>query len=79
MAYELEIMIKRKVRPFRVTGVEAEVRVKEIVESFLAAWGIPAPESFRGAGKSTFAVRLAETGSYRHDEADYLVVAKRSE
>jgi hypothetical protein len=78
MAYDLEIVIKRGAMPFRITGINTATRVKEITESFLAAWGIPLPDKLRRRGQPTIADSLAETGDYRHDEADYRIIAKRS-
>lgn len=77
--FELEIKIKRNSLPFRVTGVEDEERVREVIKGFLAAYGIPAPDDLRDTGVSTFAERMAETGVYKHDSSEIYVLAKRSE
>ncbi|MBR7830254.1 hypothetical protein KDK95_28385 [Actinospica sp. MGRD01-02] len=77
--YDLEIVIHRGgSQPFRRTSIPTESRVKELAESFLAAWGIRGPDSLRDSAESKFADRLAEIGEYRHDEADYAVVVKRA-
>ena len=77
--YEVEVLIcRRDAHPFRVTGVEAETRVKEIIESFLAAWGIADPYSLRDNGLATFADRLAEAGKYEHDDEHCRIKAFRN-
>jgi hypothetical protein len=69
MPYDLEILILgRAAMPFRVPEISAEERVREIVQSFLAAWGIPVPPSLRDNGKSTFAERLIEDGGFQYEE-----------
>lgn len=75
--YDLEVVIRR--RPLHVPGIAAEERVKEIIESALAAWGIPFPYRLKGGGaERAFMDQLAETGEYRHTEAEYSIVVKRS-
>lgn len=78
--YVLEIVIYRAAKPFRVTGIRDEARVKEIIESFLAAWGIPVPRPVWDNGLSTFAERLLDVGVFSHSERDnYEIVVKRAE
>jgi hypothetical protein len=55
-----------------------EVKAKELIGNALAAWGIPLPPTVRDSGQSTFADRLAETGSYLHAEGDVSIIVKRS-
>ena len=55
-----------------------EVKAKELIGNALAAWGIPLPSTLRDSGQSTFADRLAETGSYLHAEGDVSIIVKRS-
>jgi len=75
--YDLEVTIRR--RPLYVPDIAAEERVKEIIESALAAWGIPAPYRLKGGtAERAFVDQLAETGEYRHTEAEYSIVVKRS-
>lgn len=74
--YDLEITIRRSGRPFRITRIQNGTRAKEIVESFLAAWGFPAPASLQDTGSSTFAEWLAEAGAYREDGPGYVVDIK---
>lgn len=76
--FELEISLSRGSQPFRVTGVASAERVREIIESFLAAWGIPAPRSLDDTPTQTFAELIQETGEYRCDAQDYRIVAKLS-
>lgn len=77
--YEVEIVIRRRsATPFRVSGVQSDTRAAEIVESFLAAWGIPIPRDLRDTGQPAFTDTLAETGEYRDDAEDYRVVVKRT-
>lgn len=76
MPYDLEIVIRRSAMPCRVPAIGAEERVREIVQSHLAAWGIRVPDSLRDNDESTFAERLAEAGEYRHDEQDYAIMVK---
>lgn len=75
--YDLEFIIRS--RPLHVSDVVAEVRVQEIIESVLAAWGIPVPYRVKGAPEHAFADQLAETGEYRYAEARYSIVVKRSD
>jgi hypothetical protein len=75
--YDLEVVIRS--RPLHVPGIAAEERVKEIIESALAAWGIPPPYRLKGAAtEHAFVDQLAETGEYLHAEAEYSIVVKRS-
>jgi hypothetical protein len=77
--YEVEVLIRRRdAHPFRVTGVEAETRVKEIIESFLDAWGIPVPRSLKDTGLSLFVDRLAEDTKYQHDDEHCRIYAFRN-
>ncbi len=77
--YEVEITIRRQhALPFRVTEVDTAERVKEIIESFLAAWGLPVPYSLRDTGLSLFSDRLAEAGLYEDDSEEHYIVARRS-
>ena len=77
--YAVEIVIRRQhAQPFRVPEVASEERVKEIIESFLAAWGLPAPDSLRDTGLSLFAERLAATGRYDSSDDDHRIVVRRS-
>jgi hypothetical protein len=76
--YDVEIVIKRQAAlPFRVPEVASEERVKEIIESFLAAWGLPAPDSLRDTGVSLFADRLAEAGRYESSNDEHRIRVKR--
>lgn len=78
--YELEVTIRRQhAAPFRVPEVSTEERVKEIIESFLAAWGLPAPASLRDTGLSLFADRLAEAGRYEDDDDDHYIIVRRTD
>ena len=75
--YDLEVVIRR--RPLHVPGIAAEDRVKEIIESALAAWGIAPPYSLKGGtAERAFVDQLTETGEYLHSEAEYSIVVKRS-
>lgn len=74
--YDLEVIIRR--RPLHVSDVAAEALVQEIIESVLAAWGIPFPYRVSGASDHAFVDQLAETGEYRHAEAGYSIVVKRT-
>jgi hypothetical protein len=74
--YDLDVVIRH--RPLHVTRIPAEERVREIIESALAAWGIPIPDRLTGTSEPTFARRLAKTGEYSHVGADYSIVVKRS-
>lgn len=77
--YEVEIVIRRQhARPFRVPEVANEDRVKEIIESFLAAWGLPTPDSLRDTGISLFAERLAAIGRYDDVNDDHRIMVRRS-
>jgi hypothetical protein len=77
--YELEVTIRRQhANPFRVTQVADEARVKEIIESFLAAWGLPVPYTLRDTGLSRFADRLADAGSYEDGNGDHYIIVRRS-
>ena len=59
-------------------SASGEVKAKELIGNALAAWGIPLPRTLRDSGQSTFADRLAETGSYLHAEGDVSIIVKRS-
>ena len=77
--FEVEITIRGASVPFRVSGVQSVERVQEIVEAFLAAWNIPAPDLLRERGAPTLAEELAQAGEYRCEVRDqYRVIAKRS-
>lgn len=67
------------VGPCTCPHIAAEERVKEIIESALAAWGIPTPYRLKGGtAERAFVDQLATTGEYRHAEAEYSIVVKRS-
>jgi hypothetical protein len=74
-SYDVEITI-RAGRPFRVTDVSGK-RAQEIIQSMYAAWGIGEPRSLADRPGSTFADRLAETGTYHHAEADAVSSVRR--
>ena len=77
--YDVEVVIKRQhALPFRVPGVADEERVKEIIESFMAAWGLAVPYSLRDTGVSMFADRLAEAGRYEDGNDDYHILVQRT-
>lgn len=75
--YDVEVTIRRN-RPLCVPQVGSEQTVREIIESALAAWGIPFPASLRDSPDSAFTARLAATGSYRHAEGDASISVKRA-
>lgn len=60
------------------TATDSEAKAKELIENALAAYGIPFPPSLRDSKQSTFADRLATTGSYFHAEADVSIIVKRA-
>ncbi len=75
--YNVEVVIRHNAAmPFRVSAVATEERVKEIVQSFLAAWGRPEPATLQDTGVSRFVDRLAEAGKYRSDTAEHLIVVR---
>ena len=77
--YDARITIlRRSPLPVHVSAIEAEARVKEIAESFLAAWGIPFPSTLQDTAGSTFADRLAKAGEYEHYEDDFSIIVTRS-
>ena len=78
--YDVEVVIRRQhANPFRVTGVAGEQRVKELIESFLAAWGLPVPYTLRDTGPSLFTDRLAQAGRYEDDDDEHRIVVRRTD
>lgn len=78
--YDAKITIlRRSPVPVRVSNIEAEARVKELAESFLAAWGLPFPRTLQDTKESTFADRLAKAGEYQHHEDDFSIIVTRSD
>jgi hypothetical protein len=59
-----------------VTGIGAETRVGELIESALAAWGIPAAIIL--GSQSEFAALLADRGSSIGSAGDAKVRVRRS-
>ena len=78
--YDVEVVIRRQhANPFRVSEVAGEERVKEIIESFLAAWGLPVPYTLRDTGLSLFTGRLAQAGRYEDDDDNHRIVVRRTD
>ena len=73
--YDVEVVITRMSYPLRVTGVSTETRAYEIMESTLAAWGIPIPADLRIPDH--FAALLAEQGSYSGTSSDAQISVTR--
>lgn len=74
--YRVAISINRRTAsPFRVTEVQAE-RAREIIDSFLSAWGIPVPRDVQDA--ATFVQGLTEAGEYRHESGHYWIIVERN-
>jgi hypothetical protein len=75
-SYDVEIhMRQRGSRPFSVHGIQVESRVKELVDSYLASWGQPSPDLMNLSGLP-IVDRLIETGEYRAECDDYVVIVK---
>jgi hypothetical protein len=78
--YEVEVTIRRQhALPFRVPDVTGEQRVKEIIESFLAAWNLSVPCTLRDTRLSLFADRLAEAGLYKDSDEEHHIVVRRTD
>lgn len=78
--YDVEVVIRRQhAQPFRVPEVVSEDRVRQIIESFLLAWGLPAPYTLRDTGLSLFAERLAETGRYEDENEEHYIIVRRTD
>lgn len=75
--YLVEVAIRRAAYPYRVADVATDTRVREIVESALAAWGIASPDTC-AAGVAGLLEQLAETGEYRAEEPEYQVLVKQT-
>lgn len=72
--YDLEITIRRRTaRPFHIARVEAP-HAREIVDSFLAAWGMPTPAALEDP--TGFAALLAVSGEYQCATDQYRIVVK---
>lgn len=74
--YEVEVVLPgRAARPFRVTSV-APGRAWQVIDSFVAAYGLPLPRDMRDIGG--FAQRLVACGEYRLNSEDTQILVKRS-
>jgi hypothetical protein len=74
--YRVAISIHRRTAsPFRVTEVSPQ-RTYEIVDSFLAAWGIPKPHNLRDP--AAFVQGLVDFGGYQHEADDYRIIVERN-